>query len=265
MLQLLWFFFPLWGYHKKKQVKWVFPSLETCLSTGVSWEKVSIPKHPLLPLTSEEKICLIRCPPVTWKEIRTSLLNVLIFLMSKEQMHPHPLLRPLWMFPASKTEYKLFLHHIHKHEILNSVKWRWVNCSHMDQRHSYMYHSSLWWVRCFNPHEGGWVGLFSVCLILYESIVGIYGSNHAKFSISVFNNHFYFEISPKMDMKRHINMCPLMPMVFILIQIKFDIDTNNDELLETIPKHKKERKKLIITSSVRQHGSPNRKEKVHHH
>jgi hypothetical protein len=76
---------------------------------------------------------------------------------------------------------------------------------------------------------------------------------------------FYFEDSQKVDMKRQINMCPLIPVVFILIQIKFDIDTNNDELLETIPKHKKERKKLIITSSVRQHGSPNRKEKVDHH
>jgi hypothetical protein len=74
-----------------------------------------------------------------------------------------------------------------------------------------------------------------------RALYPIYGSNHAKFNISVFNNHFYFEDSPKMDMKRQINMCPLMPMVFILIQIKFDIDTNNDPLLETIPKHKKER------------------------
>ncbi len=65
-----------------------------------------------------------------------------------------------------------------------------------------------------------------------------------------------------MDMKRQINMCPLMPMVFILIQIKFDIDTNNDELLETIPKHKKERKKLIITRSVWQHGAQIERKKL---
>jgi len=68
-----------------------------------------------------------------------------------------------------------------------------------------------------------------------------------------------------MDMKRQINMCPLMPVVFILIQIKFDIDTNNDELLETISKHRNERKKLIITSSVRQHGAQIERKKLDHH
>ncbi len=56
-----------------------------------------------------------------------------------------------------------------------------------------------------------------------------------------------------------------MPMVFILIQIKFDIATNNDELLKTIPKHKKEikkeKKKLIITSSVRQDGAQIKRKK----
>jgi hypothetical protein len=51
-----------------------------------------------------------------------------------------------------------------------------------------------------------------------------------------------------MDMKMQINMCIFMSIMFILIQIKFDIDINNDELLETIWKHKK--KKLIVTSSV---------------
>jgi hypothetical protein len=56
-----------------------------------------------------------------------------------------------------------------------------------------------------------------------------------------------------------------MPVVFILIQIKFDIDTNNDELLETISKHKNERKKLIITSSVRQHGAQIERKKLDHH
>jgi len=42
-----------------------------------------------------------------------------------------------------------------------------------------------------------------------------------------------------MDMNRKINVCFFMSMIFILIQIKFEIDINNDELLETIQKHKK--------------------------
>jgi hypothetical protein len=37
-----------------------------------------------------------------------------------------------------------------------------------------------------------------------------------------------------MDMKKQINMCIFMSTILILIQIKFDIDINNDELLETI-------------------------------
>jgi hypothetical protein len=44
-----------------------------------------------------------------------------------------------------------------------------------------------------------------------------------------------------MDMKRQINMYLFMSMYYIN-SIKFDIDINNDELLETIGKHKKERK-----------------------
>jgi hypothetical protein len=44
-----------------------------------------------------------------------------------------------------------------------------------------------------------------------------------------------------MDMKRQIDMCFLMSMIFILVQIKFDIDLNNDELLKTQGK-----KKLIL-------------------
>jgi len=79
-------------------------------------------KTSLSPPNRRGKDMLDKMPSNHMKKIRTSLLNVLIILMSKEQMHPHPLLRPLWMFPASKTEYKLLLHHIHKHEILNSVK-----------------------------------------------------------------------------------------------------------------------------------------------
>jgi hypothetical protein len=37
-----------------------------------------------------------------------------------------------------------------------------------------------------------------------------------------------------MDMKRKINMCLFMPMIFTLIQRKLKIEINNDELLETI-------------------------------
>jgi hypothetical protein len=33
-----------------------------------------------------------------------------------------------------------------------------------------------------------------------------------------------------------------MSMIFILIQIKFDIDINNDELLQTMWEHKKKEK-----------------------
>jgi hypothetical protein len=37
------------------------------------------------------------------------------------------------------------------------------------------------------------------------------------------------------------NMCYFMFMIFILIQIKFDIEINNDELLKTIWEHKREK------------------------
>jgi hypothetical protein len=46
------------------------------------------------------------------------------------------------------------------------------------------------------------------------------------------------------------HICPW----YLLIQIKFDIDVNDDELLETIWKHEKKEKKLIIISSVQEHG-----------
>jgi hypothetical protein len=39
-----------------------------------------------------------------------------------------------------------------------------------------------------------------------------------------------------MDMKKQINMCLFMSVIFILIQIKFDIDINSDEFFETIYK-----------------------------
>jgi len=47
-----------------------------------------------------------------------------------------------------------------------------------------------------------------------------------------------------MDMKKWINMCLFMSMTFILIQIKFDIDIHNDELLKTIWKHTKRKRKV---------------------
>ncbi len=42
-----------------------------------------------------------------------------------------------------------------------------------------------------------------------------------------------------MNMKRQINMCVFMSMIFILIKIKFDIDINNDELLIIVWEHNK--------------------------
>jgi hypothetical protein len=46
----------------------------------------------------------------------------------------------------------------------------------------------------------------------------------------------------KMNMKMQNNMCIFMSIIFILIQIKFDIDINNDELLQTMWEHKKKEK-----------------------
>jgi hypothetical protein len=42
-------------------------------------------------------------------------------------------------------------------------------------------------------------------------------------------------------MKRQINMCLFMSMIFILLKIKFDIDINNDELLIIIWEHNKKK------------------------
>jgi hypothetical protein len=42
-----------------------------------------------------------------------------------------------------------------------------------------------------------------------------------------------------MDMKKQIYMCFFMSMIFILIEIKFDIDINNDELLIIMREHNK--------------------------
>jgi hypothetical protein len=46
-------------------------------------------------------------------------------------------------------------------------------------------------------------------------------------------------------MKKQINMCIFMSMIFILMKIKFDIHINNDELLIIIWEHyKKENRHL---------------------
>jgi len=49
-----------------------------------------------------------------------------------------------------------------------------------------------------------------------------------------------------MDMKKQINMCLFIFMRFLLIEIKFEVDINNDELLETISKDKKKKSCLSL-------------------
>jgi hypothetical protein len=44
-----------------------------------------------------------------------------------------------------------------------------------------------------------------------------------------------------MDLKRQINMYHFMSMIFILIEIKSDIEINNDELLIIIWEHNKKK------------------------
>jgi len=44
-------------------------------------------------------------------------------------------------------------------------------------------------------------------------------------------------------------------MTFMLCQIKFYNDRNNDELLKTLGKHKKERRKVDVIGSVQQPGA----------
>jgi hypothetical protein len=64
-----------------------------------------------------------------------------------------------------------------------------------------------------------------------------------NYLISKFN-YLMFSLLTNMDVERQINMYIFMSIIFriIFIQIKFDTDINNDELLETIGKHKKKRK-----------------------
>jgi hypothetical protein len=50
-------------------------------------------------------------------------------------------------------------------------------------------------------------------------------------------------------MQRQINMCFFMSIIFVTIQIKFeidmDIDTNDDELLKTISEHKRRKTRKV--------------------
>ncbi len=62
-----------------------------------------------------------------------------------------------------------------------------------------------------------------------------------------------FSLLIYMNMKKQINMCLFMSMIFISIWIKFNIDINNRELLENIWEHKKkEKEEFMVTSSVQQ-------------
>jgi hypothetical protein len=45
-------------------------------------------------------------------------------------------------------------------------------------------------------------------------------------------------------------MCLFMSMIYILIQIKFHININNDELLKDIWEHKHRKKKLFVIHSA---------------
>jgi hypothetical protein len=63
------------------------------------------------------------------------------------------------------------------------------------------------------------------------------------FTISKRIHTYFISLPTNMDMQRQINMCFFMSIIFVTIQIKFeigmDIDTNDDELLKTISEQKK--------------------------
>jgi hypothetical protein len=76
-----------------------------------------------------------------------------------------------------------------------------------------------------------------------------------SFFINYLHPHNYltcFSYSLTWIWKRKLT-CPFMCMSFILIQIKFDIDINNDELLKTIWKHnfKKSWSLVVVHSKVK--------------
>jgi hypothetical protein len=69
--------------------------------------------------------------------------------------------------------------------------------------------------------------------------------NFLNNTLTFFNKYLHFittslfSLSTNIDIKEQINICLFMPMECILNYIKFDIDTNNDELVKTMRKHKK--------------------------
>ncbi len=80
-------------------------------------------------------------------------------------------------------------------------------------------------------------------LIFLFKVLFIDFFNYKKSDLQVCNNFDGYQLWYQHGYERKINMCLLMSMLFILlIQTKFDIDINNDELLETIRGHKKKDK-----------------------
>jgi uncharacterized membrane protein len=81
----------------------------------------------------------------------------------------------------------------------------------------------------------------------------------SKFNYLIFNlitisfftnfcNNFFFLViisflflTHQHYMEKQINMCLFISVKFLLIEIKFEVDINNDELLKTISKHKKKK------------------------
>jgi hypothetical protein len=74
-------------------------------------------------------------------------------------------------------------------------------------------------------------------LILHNPFYGHPWTISKKFRLIFKPNYltsFLIITTHQYDMKRQTNMCLFISMIIILIQIKFDIDINNDELLKTI-------------------------------
>jgi len=82
------------------------------------------------------------------------------------------------------------------------------------------------------------------------SLISIfYACNYFTLFLIIFS--FLFSLPSNMNMKRQINMCFFMSMIFILVKTKFDMNMNNNEPLKTIWKHKKKKKSwwLLMVSS----------------
>lgn len=79
------------------------------------------------------------------------------------------------------------------------------------------------------------------------------------FTISKTIHTRFISLPTNMDMQRQINMCFFISIIFVTIQIKFEIDmdinTNDDELLKIISERKRGKKKkswlsLIVVWSI---------------